>query len=151
MKNIDVGWTVQIIANLGVIAGIVFLVFELQQNNAQLAAQSRFNYYQNRIAEYRFIAENGEVIELVMRSGSGEPLSAVDSNRVVQRMMGLITGWEYEFGEYEQGRISEEEFNVAGKKQVYQSVRALGPVWESYRSTAPRSFADFVDRNIATP
>jgi hypothetical protein len=42
MKKIDLGQTVQILANLGVIAGIVFLGIELQQNNALLGAQARF-------------------------------------------------------------------------------------------------------------
>jgi len=32
MKKIDLGQTIQTLANLGVIAGIVFLAMELQQN-----------------------------------------------------------------------------------------------------------------------
>ena len=41
MKNIDLGQTIGILANLGVIAGIVFLAVELQQNNKLLGAQAR--------------------------------------------------------------------------------------------------------------
>jgi len=40
MKKIDLGQTVQIIANVGVIAGIIFLAIELRQNNEQLKLQS---------------------------------------------------------------------------------------------------------------
>ena len=41
MKKIDLGETIQVIASVGVIAGIVFLGVELQQNNELLAAQAR--------------------------------------------------------------------------------------------------------------
>lgn len=40
MKKIELGQTIQILANIGVIAGIVFLAFELHQNNEQLELQS---------------------------------------------------------------------------------------------------------------
>ena len=40
LKKLDLGQTVTILANVGVIAGIVFLGFELQQNNKQLELQS---------------------------------------------------------------------------------------------------------------
>ena len=41
MKKIDLGQTITILANVGVIAGIVFLGFELRQNNEILLANSR--------------------------------------------------------------------------------------------------------------
>ena len=43
MKKIDIGQTITILANVGVIAGIVFLAFELRQNNSLLAAQASFS------------------------------------------------------------------------------------------------------------
>ena len=40
MKKLDLGQTIQILANAGVIAGIIFLAIEIRQNNAQLSLQS---------------------------------------------------------------------------------------------------------------
>lgn len=40
MKKIDLGQTISILANLGVIVGIVFLLLELRQNTKQLELQS---------------------------------------------------------------------------------------------------------------
>ena len=40
MKKIDLGQTFQILANVGVIVGIIFLAVELRQNNEQLRLQS---------------------------------------------------------------------------------------------------------------
>ena len=39
MKKLDFAQTASLLANLGVIAGIIFLGFELGQNNDLLAAQ----------------------------------------------------------------------------------------------------------------
>jgi hypothetical protein len=41
LKKIDLGQTIMILANVGEIAGIVFLAFELQQNNEALDLQAR--------------------------------------------------------------------------------------------------------------
>jgi hypothetical protein len=43
MRKIDVGHTIQILANAGVIAGILFLAMELRQNNALLESQTHYN------------------------------------------------------------------------------------------------------------
>ena len=41
MKNNDLGQAISILANVGEITGIVFLAFELQQNNEALGLQAR--------------------------------------------------------------------------------------------------------------
>ena len=41
MKKINLGQLIGILANLGVIAGIVFLAFELEQNNQLMEAEAR--------------------------------------------------------------------------------------------------------------
>ncbi len=40
MKKIDVGQTIGILANLGVVAGILFLVVEIQQNTEMATKRS---------------------------------------------------------------------------------------------------------------
>jgi hypothetical protein len=41
MKKIDFGQTVSVVANIGVVIGIVLLVYELNQNRQMTAAQTR--------------------------------------------------------------------------------------------------------------
>ncbi len=41
MKNIDLGRTLSVLANLGVITGIVFLGVELRQNNELLVKEAQ--------------------------------------------------------------------------------------------------------------
>ena len=46
--GIGVSETVSILANIGVIAGIIFLVLEIRQNNSLLTAQARYSLRQYR-------------------------------------------------------------------------------------------------------
>ncbi len=39
MKKIDLGQIITILANVGVVIGLVFLTLEIRQNNAQMRAQ----------------------------------------------------------------------------------------------------------------
>lgn len=150
MNRFGFGQAIATLANIGVIVGIVFLTLELRQNNVQLTAQSRYNYYQGRVNEYWSVVNNKELLELMYRANTGQPLDDVERNRVTQRMMALITGWEYEFGEKEFGRISDEEFNVAAKREVYRSLPALIEVWTNYyRPLAPAPFREFMDTEIS--
>lgn len=50
MKQIDIGQTISILASIGVIAGIVFLGLELNQNNRLLVADAVSTSLEARIA-----------------------------------------------------------------------------------------------------
>jgi hypothetical protein len=101
MKNTNFVQVVSVLANIGVLAGIVFLAFELRQNNEQLAAQSRFNYYQQCIAQTRSLADDPQLIDLVLKSRSGELLTESEQVRVSQLISTLFVAWEFEYGEWE--------------------------------------------------
>lgn len=148
MSEIDLGQTIQILANVGVLVGLVVLIVELRQNNEQLAAQSRYNYYQNRITESRLVAQQPDLVELVLRVGNGEAVSDVDRIRITYRLLSLLTSWEYEHGEYKKGRISMEEFNIEAKRRLYRNSGALRMVWGEYKSTSPKLFTEFMEREI---
>ncbi len=65
-------------ANIGVLAGIIFLAYELQQNTVatRLEAASNFNASFSEIE--LFIAGNPEFAELLGRGRDGGETSAVD-------------------------------------------------------------------------
>jgi hypothetical protein len=149
MKKIDLGQTVSILANVGVIAGIVFLGYELRQNNEQLAAQTRFNYYQERSGAAMNLALNSDVSSIVAKGVIGQELSPEEQIRLRAYFEAFFVNLEYEFGELERGYISEQEFNVEAKRARVESVRAVvEPLWAVYCETAPSEFVSFVEREI---
>ena len=149
MNRSDLGQAIGILANLGVVAGIVFLAIEIGQNNAELSSQSRFNYYQTRFGLNAMVAQDGELADVLSRAIAGEELArgeAVQARQVTELVFGM---WEYEFGEFEAGNISADDFNVAGKRRTFGGLGEFGVAgWERYRSAAPQGFVAYVDENI---
>ena len=149
MKTVNLGQTIGILANVGVIVGIVFLAIEINQNNQQLAAQSRFNYYQARAASNRSLAENGEIVAMIEKAVAGESLTSVEQTRLALLYSSIFTQWEYEFSELETGLISTDEYNIAAKRAVVSYLKSVVlPIWENYKSSAPERFVQHVEEEI---
>lgn len=83
MRKIDLGQAISMLANLGVIAGIIFLSFELRQNTTQMQAEASLGVNQQfqQIIEAQYL--DRDFTELIMR-GEREYLSLdpVDQRRV---------------------------------------------------------------------
>ncbi len=100
MKKLDLGQTVSILANLGVIAGILFLAVEVSQNQTALEEGNRISAMtaaQNSVSNFSslrtLLAENGELAEIWHRGSIGEPLTAVETQRFDQICRNEI--WAY--------------------------------------------------------
>jgi hypothetical protein len=145
LKKIDLGQSISILANLGVIAGIAFLAFELNQNNEQLSAQSRYNYYHERIEAQRMLATDGELSSIAVKLFSGDDLSPTEQFRMTFLARAIFITIEYEFIELQRGRITLEEFSIPGKRATFETLEFA---WADYRSIAPEDFVEFVEREI---
>ena len=119
MKKIDLGQSINTLANLGVIAGIVFLAFELRQNQVVGRAQTR-----NEIAAaHRELSQfdlSSPVRILVLRAEAGEPLND-DEQLQVDIWSGMwIRHFENLHYQYRQGLFDQEEFRpmMSGMERV---------------------------------
>jgi hypothetical protein len=88
MKKIDLGQTISIVANIGVIAGIVFLAVEIGQNKATLDEQNAINRQSSRDAALenygtfrRLLLENDELYELWTNAMGDDELTPVDRSK----------------------------------------------------------------------
>ncbi len=86
-------------ANLGVIAGIVFLAIELRQNNDLLAADARFNRLQVSWNGWQSLAENGDLTDLIVATANGEILEGSEQVRVDAVLMRILIAMEWLFRE----------------------------------------------------
>ena len=150
MKKVDLAQAIALLANVGVIAGIIFLGYELHQNNEQLAADSRFNYYQTRVNFFRENATDEEFAEVWFRARTDlESLTPFERGRVDGYTRAVFTAWEYELAEFQRGLLSAEEFNVPSKRQFYRLQRSVFDiVWPSYRMTAPENFVRYMEEKV---
>lgn len=125
MKKFDFGQLIAVLANLGVIAGIAFLAFELQQNNRFLSAQAQFNILQNRSLGTSALAESSESAEFWAKVNRGEALSDSDRLRVQAYATRAILNWEWEFGQYRAGNIGRNDLPLAAWRSMFHGRDAL--------------------------
>jgi hypothetical protein len=156
LKKLDPGQIVTILANIGVIAGIVFLGFELEQNNNLLRAQASYNLLQDRIFYREAGMNDPEVAEFWVRAKSGNPLSAVDEQRLRFFAEILIVQWQNEHGQYAEGNLAEDELPVNGWRayihgEEFGHAPIFNDVWGSMRPRLRSDFVQFFEENVANP
>ena len=119
MKRIDFGQLMAILANLGVIAGIVFLALELQQNNRFLSSQAQFNILQNRSVGTSALAESAESAEFWAKVNRGEVLSDAERLRVAAYATRAILNWEWEYGQFLEGNIRKDQLPLTAWRTAF--------------------------------
>jgi hypothetical protein len=76
MKKFDLGQSINTLANVGVIAGIVFLGLELHQNNVQMEDQARFIRLESRFEAIEAVYSNPNLAAVIAKARGNQPLSA---------------------------------------------------------------------------
>lgn len=154
MKKIDLAQTVNVLANLGVIAGIVFLAVELQQNNRLLAAEAEYNNLQRRSANS--VANDPELAEFWFKVNSGEPLTELEQFRVDATARNNLVDWEWTYGQIRAGNLSFESlpievFRAAFHGQGGERKIDYAPLWESVKSQFNPDFVTFMQEYVISP
>ena len=112
MKKIDVGQLVGILANLGVIAGIVFLAVEIQQNNEALAVQARLDredVFRQGVAR-RF--RSPEMVRAVAKSNRGDALTDEELLLIDWENHTVMIDWMLVYMQVHDGILEEETIPV---------------------------------------
>ncbi|MCZ6497512.1 MAG: hypothetical protein O6765_02155 [Gammaproteobacteria bacterium] len=105
MKKLDLGQTLGILANVGVIAGIVFLGVELRQNNELLVAQASFARFSIERERRERVMESPEYADLVIKARSDAPLSESERLRMTVASSDILDSWIWQFRELQAGRL----------------------------------------------
>ena len=137
-------------ANLGVIAGILLLYFEIQQNNDQLAAQSRALRHELRSNDANRVFFDDQLLyEALNKTSTGEELSGRERFVLQRWVHQTFLNWEFAYFEYTQGYVSEEELNIQSWQSTLRNHPFMIDQWElSKESRYSESFIAFVQTNI---
>ena len=116
MKRIDFGQTISILANLGVLIGILLLVFELNQNRQMMRSQTRSSISETLVDILVQQSQNAELTAIRMKVNAGEPLTALETMqyRDIQNAF-----WRYRENvnyQFRNGLYDEEEY-IAQREQ----------------------------------
>lgn len=154
---IDIGQTITILANVGVIAGVAFLAFELRQNNALLAAQTRAIRQEFRVDYYAAPINNRDVADALIKRAEGKNLSKYEGLLLDRLAAITIANLQFVYGEYKRGLLKESDIPFDNWAAVFDGRNAarrgywteVSEYWEANKELEfDRDFVDFVDRKL---
>ena len=140
-----------ILANLGVIAGIVFLAIELRQNSEELAAQTRSDRVVNRQRFSELVLTNDGFLETLARVEAGEPLSSQDDLRMYYLGRYVLLGWQSAYRETQLGFIDEGAVDIDSWRNEFAGrgdVSSMADAFDRYKRYLDADFVEFVETNI---
>ena len=130
-----------LIANLGVIVGIIFVVVEISQNTEQLAAQDRYNRLEVVRAATAFRLEDADLGKALRTPAEDRTTS--DRGTINAYYDFLTLGLEWTFKE-----LPEDELPLERWKSRLSNNDDFILYWERNRSTFDASFVDYIDQNV---
>jgi hypothetical protein len=150
LKKLDLAQTVGLLANLGVIAGIVFLAIELRQNNELLAAQARVARFEMRATDAtRAQYENPELAETLRKNRNNEPLSPTEEVIVDRYQRQVLLNWQFVYIEYVNGLLDREEILDSAWRETFNNTPGFRQHWSRSKDSSFRpDFVQFLEENI---
>jgi hypothetical protein len=148
MKKVSLGQTISILANLGVIAGIVFLAIELRQNNELLGMEIRTNS-QNRVAGVTdLLLANPHLIELLHQ----DPGSLTPTEHDALVLLGIRNLSNFEIA-YEDARrgLTDEALLLRRLRSIWYRPHlnyAMPLAWTTFKDRGSPNFVAWVEQNV---
>lgn len=137
-------------ANVGVLLGILFLVFELRQNTTASRAEAASNYQDTFSEVELFIARDAEFAALLVAGRNGDELSYVDQFRLTVFYGNVLRTWQNAHFQYEAGTLNKDLWlsirtRFAG---ILSEDRGLLDHWSNHQSEFTPAFNKLVARLV---
>jgi hypothetical protein len=143
MEKTNLSQAVAILANLGVIGGILLLAYELRQNNELMADQARFNRLTVSTQNWDLLAENPQLAELRLKDGNGETLTPTERVQLEAMIMRVLITRQWSFQE-----LPRDSLPVETWQRVTQQMPSLITVYEREKQAFDPEFVEWFDTNI---
>jgi hypothetical protein len=134
-------------ANVGVLAGIIFLAYELQQNTVATQLEATSNFQESFTEIEMLIAGNPEFAELLLKGVAGENISAVEEFRLAAFYTNVLRQWQFIHFQFLTDAIDEEIWH--GERSYLASVIAqdigLFKHWRSSKGNYSRQFNEMIE------
>lgn len=147
----DIGQVIGILANICVIAGIIFLAVELHQNNRLLRAQARYSLRQYR-ADIADTIMTPHVLEATHKYAAGKEVTPAERSAAFMTALKVLELWEWQYGEYAAGMLERERLPVGAWRLWFdgkgQSPVPIEEAWEVHRVVLNPAFVRFFEEQV---
>ena len=152
MKKLELQQLISILANIGVIAGIVFLGLEIQQNNELMTSEVRATYASMEQTGWSFIIENPQLVDALIKDRNGEELTAADEMRLNALWMQSLHQYQFRYFEDPDSTVW-----ISGQRRNYESYPSLRSTWhgngrgsrQAGKDNFDPRFIRFYEENVA--
>jgi len=149
MKKIELGQGITILTNVGVIIGILLLVFELNQNLKMMQSQTRTAVAEILVSLLALEASDAELIELQAKAASGQatPTEQVRFDTLYEAYWRYRENVHYQ---YRNGLYDEDEYTALRNAWVEElnSNDAVRSTYCSRRHVQPPAFTLEIDAQL---
>ena len=144
MNSSKINEWLSLVANLAVVAGIIFLAIQIRQNNELLRSESRQTLVSNDVTS---LAANLDNVEVFAKLISQEELSAEDQLRLSFMFAIDIRNREFEYFQYINGLLDEETWLSYRRVILINHSNRIGRAWwnDVGRGIVDPEFAKRVD------
>ena len=129
-----------LLANVGVIAGIIVLAVEIQQNNEQLEIQVATTLHEIRMDDIGRIAMDEGLATALLKFNRNEKITDVERERLAWVFAVRFRNWEFN---YQLGKLNTKTYLAA----FGESPRAV-EFWHQYRHFMDPEFVQYIDDNV---
>ena len=136
-----------LVANLGVVAGLVFLAFEIRQNSELLAVEARGVGEENRMRDELLILQTPELRTVLVKKNA--LLETTPEEEILYRVFQstVLNGWQATWLEYEAGLIDIDGYLARWRDQYwFQEYQGR---WQETKHRYRPDFVEWFDRNVA--
>ena len=149
MHKIDLGQAITILANLGVLVGILLLAYELNQNRQMMEAQTRREVAQGIVDQLSELASNRDLSDLEFRGRCETLDSREDARRFFIFINSRMRYWEDVHYQYRQGLYEESEFLPFREAwRAFIRPRAVRDNWNRIKAGFSSEFVKEIDALI---
>ena len=149
MKKIDSGQAIRILANVGVIAGIIFLAVEIQQNSESLAIQARLDR-EDIIREAlvrRF--QSPEMLSATVKSQRGDALSDEEALILDWENHSVFIDWMLIYMQVNDGMLDEEAIPIPLWRSAFHEIYPrMADSWSANKQMYRSEFVQWMEQNV---
>jgi len=142
LKKVNLAQTISVLANVGVIAGIIFLGLELQQNNEMLsdeAQRARAQMFRENLAVW---ADNSE---LWVKDREHETLTSAEAYRISRIWLMNLWAFQTSFSQ-----LPRNEVEGGGNlfRRQFEVMPSLRKTWEENRDAFEPEFVQYIEEDV---
>lgn len=149
MKIENLNNWLSLLANFGVLAGIIFLAIEIQQNTEISQFEALQANRNARIEHFTGVRDSEFIIPILAKQGAGEELTNEEVGRAVNHFRAAWSLEYYDWAQREMGLAGEFSTNQVSAVVASLLTNPIGlRVYNSSKSIYPEGFTNYIDSVI---